>query len=428
MLLVDGGNIHSVKKDAEVDRDAGFIIDIMNLQEYDLAVLGPKDFTLPDSSRSKMIQRAKFDWVGSSYTPEQLPAGIGSTWIKKIDGVKVGVYSYVDPAWSTNSIDESLCLDNVEAVGEELRKKCDVVVLVAHINSRDPENLAKRVDGLVDVMLLGGVTSPWTGSRQEGTVYMGNSGDRGRQIARFDILLNREKTLVSADYHLLKLEHDVPRDPKVAQMMLDFATQQEEIKFAELEKSRLAKIAELGLKPEDMPNHDSPFRYVGERECRDCHQEIYAAWRTTEHGRAFSDLIRSRESHLDEKVRRAVTGWMEKSGYVDRQQSSHLYNVQCESCHGPGNAHVDSKGEMRESLLDPTASCVKCHTAETDPDFDLESAIKKVHDITTVAAKKTPAPQGTTPLDAKRREAVAKTSKPVVKSGVPASTPASKGN
>lgn len=419
MLLIDGGNLHSIKKDAEVDRDAGFIIEIMNQQNYDVGVLGPKDFLLPDSSRRKLLDAASFDWVGSNYLPGERPAGVSESWIQKIDGVKVGVFSFVDPSWNTNSVTEEQVLDNLEQVAGQLRKTCDVVVLVAHSSSREPENLAKRVDGLVDVMLLGGVTTPWTKPRVEGGVNIGNSGDRGRQIARFDLLLNREKAIVAADYSLVKLEHDVPRDPVVAQRMLDFAEEQQLIKRAELEQARLAKLAEIGMKAADMPGADSPHRYVGEKECRECHQQIYAAWRTTQHGRAFSDLIRARESHLDEKVRRTTTGWMESSGYVDRRQSSHLYNVQCESCHGRGSAHVDSKGEMLDTLIDPATTCAGCHDSQQDPDFDLHAGLAMAHDISDVPAAKSAQPSSTrpgfSPLGEKRK--AVQTTTPKLKTG-----------
>lgn len=378
MLLVDGGNIHGTRTGAEFDREAGFILKVMDHQGYDAAVLGPKDAVLPEESLQSLLHGASFPWVASNYV--QTPAGVSQVLVKKIDGVKVGIFSYVDPDYNLNSMDSSRVEDNLEQTARDLRQKCDVVVLVAHTSNRDPETLAARVDGLVDLMLMGGVTSPWTAMREQGSVKIGNSGDRGRQIARFDLLLNREKTIVDAKYEVVKLEHDVARDPEVAQWMIDFAAEQEGVKAAELEKLRLDELAKLGIEPASMPGEDSQLKYVGEKECRECHREVYNAWRRTEHGRAFSDLIRSRESHLPEKTRRTVTGWMERTGFVDRRESSHLFNVQCESCHGRASAHVESKGEALETLLKPETTCVQCHSPEQDSEFDLRSGLALVHD------------------------------------------------
>lgn len=379
MLLVDGGNVHGARSGAEYDREAGFILKVMDHQGYDVAALGPKDFALPEESLQGMLKGANFAWVGSNYI--QRPVGVSDVFIRKVDGLKVGVMSYVDPDYNVNSMDTTRVRTDLEEAARALRDKTDVVVLIAHTSNRDPETLAQRVDGLVDLMILGGVTSPWTAMREQGSVKIGSSGDRGRQIARFELLLNREKQIVDTKYEVVKLEHDVPRDPEVAQWMLDFADEQAAVKAAELEKMRVEELGKLGIDPATMPGADSPLTYVGEKECRECHREHYNAWRRTSHGRAFSDLIRSRESHLPEKTKRTVTGWMERTGFVDRRESSHLFNVQCESCHGRGSAHVESKGEALETLIKPETTCVQCHSPEQDPNFDLRSGLKTVHDI-----------------------------------------------
>jgi hypothetical protein len=379
MLLVDGGNIHGPRMGPEFDREAAFILKVMEHQGYDVAAFGPKDYSLPEATRSALLGEARFPWVASNY--RQPPPGVGESFIRKVDGLKVAVFSYADPDYTANNLDSNRVVDNLDRIARSLRSKADVVVMVAHTSNRDPETLARRVDGLVDVMILGGVSTAWTAMRQEGGVLIGNSGDRGREIARFELLLNREKTIVESKYEVVKLVHDVHRDPLVAQWMLDFNAAQAAAKDAEIEEMRQTKLAELGLKSEDMPGHGSELRYTGEKDCRECHREIYNAWRRTEHGRAYSDLIRSRESHLEDKVRRTVTGWMEETGFIDRRESSHLYNVQCESCHGRGSAHVASEGKALETLIRPEQTCVACHSPEQDPGFDLRSALLNVHDV-----------------------------------------------
>ncbi len=384
MMLIDAGNVHSLKKGGRYDREAGFIIDVMNRQDYDLSVLGPKDFVLADSSLRPMLKQSKFKWIGSNFPSKDRPRGVRDYVIQKVDGVKVGVFSYVDPGYRQNNMDSSRVTDNLVETARYLREKCDVVVLVAHTNNREPEPLAQRVPE-VDLLVLGGVTNPWRTMKQDSTVYIGNSGDRGRHIARFELLLNREKSIVESKYELVKLKHEVPRDPEVVRQMEDFAANEERIRREELETMRLAKLAELGIDPRDTAGQDSPYSYVGEKECRTCHLDYYNSYRRTSHARAFSDLIRARKSHDEDLIPRHVTGYLEKSGFINKKETSNLYNVQCEACHGRASEHVAQKGEALETLIqDPAQTCAKCHGPEHDPDFDLAEALKSVHDVSSV--------------------------------------------
>ena len=379
MVLVDAGNIHGFQKNDVADRETAFILQMMNRQKYDVAVLGPKDFVQVDSTRQKLLGEAAFPWVGTNYAESVRPKGVQEVWIKKVDGVKIGLFSWIDPSWAANSMKAEELKDNLEATAKDLKSRCDVVAVVAYTNLQDPETLARRLNGLVDVMILGGGNTPAMSAKKEGSVTIGNSGDRGRHIARFDLLLNREKKLVNADYQVVILAHELPVDPFVAQMMIDFKGAQDRIKLESQEKLRLAKLAELKIDPATMPGEHSTLTYTGEKDCRDCHNEQYNSWRQTVHGRAFSDLIRNRESDQEEKVRRSVTGWMEKGGFVDRRESSHLYNVQCESCHGRGSEHVKTKGAALQTLVKPETTCVACHTPQNSPDFKLAEALKLSH-------------------------------------------------
>jgi len=352
---------------------------MMNRQKYDVSVLGPKDHALKDSVRASLLAGAAFPWVGTNFTEVGRPKGVQEVWIQKVDGVKVGLFSYIDPSWVANNAKSDFITDNLESTARELKKKCDVVALVCYTDVNSPEPVARRVNGLVDVMILGGVNSPWMTPRREGGVTIGNSGDRGRHIARFDLLLNREKKLVATDYQVVVLAHDMPVDPAVTLIMDEFKAEQDRVRMANLEKLRQEKLASLNIDPASLPGADSPLAFVGEKECRDCHTNEHASWRQSMHGRTFSDLIRNRESEQEMKVKRAVTGWMETTGYVDRRESSHLYNVQCESCHGRGSEHVRTKGAALETLVKPETTCFACHSPEQTPNFDLATGLKMAH-------------------------------------------------
>lgn len=123
---------------------------------------------------------------------------------------------------------------------------------------------------------------------------------------------------------------------------------------------------------------DSPARYVGAEACRECHQSEYRHWQQTRHAVAHTDPTAKNTPH------RYHTGVDLPGGYPEPGREG----VQCEACHGPGERHVkdpEAAGQGRiVSLKQSCSSCVveqicrTCHSIEDDPQFDFETAVKKV--------------------------------------------------
>jgi nitrate/TMAO reductase-like tetraheme cytochrome c subunit len=163
------------------------------------------------------------------------------------------------------------------------------------------------------------------------------------------------------------------------------------------------------------------LKYVGSEACKQCHAAEYAVWDKTPHGHALDALekIATRPTlrNFDpECVRCHTVGFDHKTGYVDAATTPALKHVGCESCHGPGSAHVDNpRAKDLQELLRPWAqrqqgvfdlpdmkfiekmakldviergkveiqpvqqilinqvsgTCSKCHDADNDPNFDL---------------------------------------------------------
>jgi DmsE family decaheme c-type cytochrome len=87
-------------------------------------------------------------------------------------------------------------------------------------------------------------------------------------------------------------------------------------------------------------------KYVGSDTCKTCHEDLYNSWAKTPHWKTT----------LDRKASPAHSG--------------------CESCHGPGSAHVDGGGDKTKIFKfanapakEVNARCLTCHAA-SHPNFE----------------------------------------------------------
>jgi ribosomal protein L40E len=141
----------------------------------------------------------------------------------------------------------------------------------------------------------------------------------------------------------------------------------------------LAGAALLGYRPVSAEQPEQAT-FVGEKKCRACHFKEYRSWKKTKHAGAW-DSLEEKDRTREACVRCHVTGHGEQGGFVSEERTPRLKGVQCESCHGPGSAHVDAaKDDQPEEKVRPLINkvpqntCVKCHnTHKTLEDFKREA-------------------------------------------------------
>lgn len=103
--------------------------------------------------------------------------------------------------------------------------------------------------------------------------------------------------------------------------------------------------------------------YVWAEACKECHEPIYQAWAKTKHARAIARLGGEQRRAGSACIGCHVTGPKEP---VMVEQSMVNANVQCESCHGAGKAHVDAAragnaASVRLVKSPPESLCQTCH-------------------------------------------------------------------
>ncbi len=111
--------------------------------------------------------------------------------------------------------------------------------------------------------------------------------------------------------------------------------------------------------------------FTGSASCFECHAAAAQTHKASLHHHAFAALERKGYQHDPDCLRCHVTG-LGEGGY--QRGVAAFAEVGCESCHGPGSAHVAAAraGRPADAALPQlsAASCVICHDAENSPHFD----------------------------------------------------------
>jgi hypothetical protein len=117
--------------------------------------------------------------------------------------------------------------------------------------------------------------------------------------------------------------------------------------------------------------------YVGPKLCADCHDADADKCADHLHSHAWQTLIDAERreewpvTYYPECVSCHVVGYGMQSGFVSPEKTPDLLNVTCESCHGPGNKHVESGADVGIPIPKPSVrDCMVCHNADHSPAFD----------------------------------------------------------
>lgn len=123
-------------------------------------------------------------------------------------------------------------------------------------------------------------------------------------------------------------------------------------------------------------------KLVGSEKCQGCHAAEYAQWKPTRHAQAIHSL-KAKGKDTDPECLGCHAQLPDKAQAA--KPDAWVPGVGCESCHGPGEAHV-AAGGGKDNIVGLTESCPvcvidamcsTCHSSSQDPDFDLERDLPK---------------------------------------------------
>jgi 2',3'-cyclic-nucleotide 2'-phosphodiesterase (5'-nucleotidase family) len=200
-------------------------------------------------------------------------------------------------------------------------------------------------------------------------------------IAREEAALPRLPRTIAGSWfenRLIPLDAETPDQIGVA-LLVD-AYRQESAR-------RAAAGKPVGLPGDERPTPPAPLPappgggYAGTAACGRCHAPALAFWEKTKHAQSLAALTRVGHDRDPHCIGCHTTGYLQPGGPADPAAArARFANVGCESCHGPGQAHVAARAPEPAGVangargrLGPVgqAICRGCHNQELmGPDFD----------------------------------------------------------
>ncbi|MBD3161319.1 MAG: hypothetical protein GF346_03875 [Candidatus Eisenbacteria bacterium] len=297
------------------------------------------------------------------------PVGERKTLVVDIDGVPVGFFAVMgEDVMSTARPPEGITFENDDpietatAVVPELRKKAEIVVLMSQLGPTDTRRLIEQVPG-IDVALFGRRPAWKEQAAKEANTIVQQTGLRGQYFGELVLIVDPDGRIADWGSRNIVLDAQTPEHDEIAQAVKEAEAAAKELIRTRQEDRRAEAEDEL-----------SSEHFLGADKCRRCHESEYRQWESTAHAAAWRTLEQDGKHTQDQCISCHVTGWEKAGGFLNRNASQDLVNVQCEACHGVGTQHA--RGSKVKPITEET--CTACHTGEWGKDFDYAVALAKV--------------------------------------------------
>jgi len=378
---LDVGNI-AKRFGRQAERKFHIMVAGMQEMSYDAIALGRTDVVLPagdllaDDAPFVSANVALFGF-DAKLTPRLKVIGRG--------GVKLGVTGVLGKSFQRGINNPDLEMvapeKGLETVVPALKQQADLLVLLAHASMEETLDLAAKFPDFDLVVTAGGAPEPPAKpARIEGSdTLLIEVGEKGMDAVVLGLYDNPNRPI---RYQRVPLDS---RFPGTAEMKALLTAYQDELKRA--------GWSGLGVQPLPHPQKELNGPFVGTQKCRDCHELSYDVWKKSGHAKAYATLaeLDPPRQYDPECISCHVVGWNPQGyypyegGYTSIEATPHLIDVGCESCHGPGGAHVAAESGSDEALQlklqkamvvtkeeSRQRQCFTCHDGDNSPDFNFD--------------------------------------------------------
>jgi hypothetical protein len=294
----------------------------------------------------------------------------GWTVVKR-DGRRIAFVGVVDPRGLEDTLGEGLAVEDMATclgrILPAVTREADVLVLLAFTDEGSLAALARQFYEF-NLVLGGKVSQPAQSLQREGQVYIYYTANEAKSYGALELMLpDKGKPYVGRHEITLLTPHYMENEEVLALVK----AYQREVGQTTLGVDSL-EHAMAG----QVPGTRAAAGYVGSQSCLICHPGAAKVWQASGHARAFDALVERGSASDPSCIGCHTVGFGAPTGYRRENGAFKLAHVGCESCHGPGSAHVAQRqagGEITAHFrpLGP-GDCMKCHRDEFSRPFEWE--------------------------------------------------------
>jgi len=371
------------------------MVDGMRQMEYDAITLGKSDLRLPAAELLTVAAdtaEQKTPFLSANVGLFGFDAGLTATSrLIEAGGMTIGVTGVLGESYrkAVNNAEVEIISpeEGIRRVLPELLEKSNLQILLAHASVEESVALSKEFPEFDVVVTAGGAPEPPAAPRTiEGSdallIEVGEKGMNATVLGLYDDPQQPWR------YQRVPLDSRFPRSEPMHLLLTAYQNQLKQLGWEG-----------LGLRPVPHPLRERNGKFVGSKECRNCHEPSYDIWKDSGHGKAWRTLVElePQRIHDPECVSCHVIGWHPtkyfpyQSGFVNYEETPHLKDTGCETCHGPGELHVraetygteEEREKYRKAVVvtkeeSEAGQCVSCHDLDNSPEFEFKTYWPKV--------------------------------------------------
>jgi len=255
-------------------------------------------------------------------------------------------------------VDPGPVLDRLQ---KEIEGKAKFVVLLYHGEPEGARELA-RSRPWIDVIVTAHEAEEYRARPiVENGVTILNAGQKGKHLGQLEIRQGTDGEARAEALLPVAMEEAIGDDPATREILRQYLSHV-------ASENLLGKVAK-----QKSPNGQA---FAGTAKCVSCHAKAHNVWKTSAHAKAFKTLVDAGHQADPDCVGCHVVGLEYQGGFRTIQQTPHLKDVGCESCHKPQAAHAKNP-KIRPKKVG-AASCANCHVPDHSPKFDFKTYWAKI--------------------------------------------------
>jgi 2',3'-cyclic-nucleotide 2'-phosphodiesterase (5'-nucleotidase family) len=348
---------------------SGFMVEAMDRLGYSVVTIGERELSFGQAYLIDTFKKTKMDLVSANVVVADTKKPFLKPYvIRKAGTVKVAFTGLLGKEMNLKKRageKELTVLDPIlvaKTLIPELRKKADVVVVLSHLGLTESQKLTIEVPG-IDVMVFGHLVGLSKQVVQTQGVINVRGGERGQYIPSIHLVVEDGK-ITSYDGEVVTLDDKIPADETMNRLVDTF---QDELNNR-FQKQNQQATQQQAKQTQAALNAD---HYLGEKNCRRCHEVEYQMYAQQHHAHAFATLTKNQRDSTPECLPCHVVGMGQAGGFVSKEATPDLVNVQCENCHGMGTTHGSG------NVVGPEV-CITCHNPSQDPTFNFDEKLPKI--------------------------------------------------